>query len=167
MLKSLSSRAAPEAAKAVDADLRYLAARQFSPQWRAVLLAMADELFENFSAQEAWGFYRQIGLRVSRDVALPPVKTLDELEASLNVVLAEMDWGFVSLSLADSAIAIQHRAYPGLHLDDPNGHWRRAFTAILEGVYTIWLQSQGGRPEMTATHREGGSDDVLEFSYGL
>jgi hypothetical protein len=169
MLKSLSSRtAAPEAAKVADnADLRYLAARQFSVQWRAVMLAMADELFENFSAQEAWGFYRQIGLRVSRSVALPPVKTLDELEVSLNVVLAEMDWGYVSLSLADSAIAIRHRAYPGQYLEDASGHWRRAFCALLEGVYTVWLQSQGGRPEMTATHREGGSDDALEFSYGL
>jgi len=167
MLKSLSSRATPEASKVVDAELRYLAARQFSPQWRAVLLAMADELFENFSAEEAWGFYRQIGLRVSREVALPTVKTLDELEASLNTVLAELDWGFVALSLGDGAISIRHRAYPGLLLEDPNGHWRRAFAAILEGVYTIWLQSQGGRPEMTATHRESGSDEVLEFSYGL
>jgi len=168
MLKSLSSRAAPEAAKVADAaDLSYLSARQFSPQWRAVLLAMADELFENFSAQEAWGFYRQIGLRVSRSVALPSVKTLEELQASLNVVLAEMDWGFVSLSLADSAIAIRHRAYPGQHLEDASGNWRRAFAAMLEGVYTVWLQSQGGRPEMTAKHRESGGVDALEFSYGL
>ena len=35
-----------EVAKVADtADLRYLAARQFSAQWRAVMLAMADELF--------------------------------------------------------------------------------------------------------------------------
>ncbi len=167
MLKSLSSRTAPEASKVVDTEVRYLAARQFSPQWRAVLLAMADELFENFSAEEAWGFYRQIGLRVTRDIALPTVKTLDELEASLNAALAGLDWGFVALSLEDSAISIRHRAYPGQHLDDPSGHWRRAFAAILEGVYTVWLQSQGGRPEMKASFREGAAADVLEFSYGL
>ena len=167
MLKSLSARGVGEASKVNDAELRYLAARQFSPQWRAVLLAMTDELYENFSAEEAWGFYRQIGLRVSREVALPPVKTLDELETALNAVLAELDWGFVALSLADSAIAIRHRAYPGMRLDNPSGHWRRAFAALLEGVYTVWLQSQGGRPEMTARHREGADDDVLEFTYGL
>lgn len=168
MLKSLSSRTAPEPVKVTEtSDLRYLAARQFSVQWRAVMLAMADELFENFSAEEAWGFYRQIGLRVSQSVVLPAVTTLDELEASLNAVLAEMDWGYVSLSLAETAIAIHHRAYPGQHLEDASGHWRRAFAALLEGVYTVWLQSQGGRPEMRATHREGASDEVLEFSYGL
>ncbi|UAL09291.1 cellulose biosynthesis protein BcsD [Caulobacter segnis] len=167
MLKSLSSRGAPEAPKTDTAELRYLAARQFSPQWRTVLVAMADELFENFSAEEAWGFYRQIGLRVSGEVALPSVKTLEELEASLNKVLAELDWGFVALSLDDSAISIRHRAYPGLHMEDQSGHWRRAFAAILEGVYTIWLQTQGGRPEMKATYRDSGGDDALDFSYGL
>lgn len=167
MLKSLSARGAATAPKVNDADVRYLAARQFSPQWRAVLLGMADELFENFSAEEALGFYRQIGLRVTRTVSLPPVKTLDELEASLNDALVELDWGFVALALGDSEISIRHRAYPGQYLDDPKGHWRRAFAAILEGVYTVWLQSQGGRPEMKATYRGGSADDVLEFSYGL
>ena len=167
MLKSLSSRKAPEVSTANTAELRYLSARQFSPQWRTVLVAMADELFENFSAEEAWGFYRQIGLRVSSEVALPSVKTLEELEGSLNAALAELDWGFVALSLDDSSISIRHRAYPGLYLDNPSGHWRRAFAAILEGVYTVWLQGQGGRADMKASYRDSGGDEALDFSYGL
>ncbi|USQ94551.1 cellulose biosynthesis protein BcsD [Caulobacter sp. RL271] len=168
MLKSLSSRGAPpEAPKTDTAELRYLADRQFSPQWRTVLMTMADELFENFSAEEAWGFYRQIGLRVSGEVALPTVKTLEELEGSLNSALAVLDWGFVSLSLDHSAISIRHRAYPGQRVEDPSGHWRRAFAALLEGVYTIWLQGQGGRADMKATYRDTGGDDALDFSYGL
>lgn len=168
MLKSLSSRGAPpEAPKTDTAELRYLADRQFSPQWRTVLMTMADELFENFSAEEAWGFYRQIGLRVSGEVALPTVKTLDELEGSLNTVLAQLDWGFVTLALDDSAISIRHRAYPGQHVADARGHWRRAFAALLEGVYTVWLQGQGGRPDMKATYRDTGGDEALDFSYGL
>lgn len=168
MLKSLSSRGAPpEAPKTDTAELRYLADRQFSPQWRTVLMTMADELFENFSAEEAWGFYRQIGLRVSAEVALPTVKTLDELEGSLNAVLAQLDWGFVALSLEDSAISIRHRAYPGQRVADPSGHWRLAFAALLEGVYTVWLQGQGGRPDMKAFYRDTGGEDALDFSYGL
>ncbi|MGH1558989.1 cellulose biosynthesis protein BcsD [Caulobacter segnis] len=102
-------------------------------------MTMADELFENFSAEEAWGFYRQIGLRVSAEVALPTVKTLDELEGSLNAVLAQLDWGFVALSLDDSAISIPpSSAYPEpARVDDPTAATgRRAFAALLEGVYT-------------------------------
>ncbi|MCR5876554.1 hypothetical protein LRS10_21840 [Phenylobacterium sp. J426] len=151
-----------------DAELRYYGARQFSAQWRATLMALAGELFDNFSEEEALGFFRQIGIRLSRDLQLPVVETLEALEAAINTRLAEMDWGVMRLTVEDAAIAIHHNCYPGQFLDLSEADaWRKAFSAILEGLYTVWLQTQGGRAEMAARRRDGSDLEGFEFAYGL
>jgi len=122
----------------------------------------------NFQVEEARGFFRQIGIRVSQESALPTVATVQELEQVLNATLAELDWGYATLTVREGDIAIRHRAWPGQGLDHPAaGAWRRAFAALLEGVYTVWLQQQGGRADMAAKHNDDPSGDVLEFSYGI
>lgn len=168
MLKSLAKPAPAAAKAAANPDLAYLADRQFSPQWRDLLCTIAAELYGNFSAEEAHGFFRQIGLRMAGGVQLPVVETLDGLESVLNGRLSAMDWGRVKLSVEDDAIAIRHSAYPGQHLDQASGEvWRRAFAAVLEGAYTVWLQTQGGRADMEAKLRADAGADGFEFAYGL
>jgi hypothetical protein len=168
MLKSLAKPAPAAAVAPTSPDLAYLARRQFSPQWREFLLTVAAELYGNFSADEARGFFRQIGVRMAEDVKLPVVETLDGLEGVLNERLSAMDWGQAKLSVEDDAIAIRHSAYPGQYLDDQSAEvWRRAFAAVLEGVYTVWLRTQGGRADMEAKLRSEAALDGLEFAYGL
>lgn len=170
MLKSLAKPApvATAAPVAANPDLAYLAERQFSPQWRDFLRTMAVELYGNFSAEEARGFFRQIGQRMAAEVKLPVVETLDGLEGVLNGRLSAMDWGRVKLTVEDDAIAIRHSAYPGQHLDEAASDvWRRAFAAVLEGVYTVWLQTQGGRADMEAKLRGESQADGFKFAYGL
>ncbi|WP_091734869.1 cellulose biosynthesis protein BcsD [Phenylobacterium immobile] len=168
MLKSLAKPAPAAVSAAPTPDMAYLAARQFSPQWRDFLVTLAAELFGNFSADEARGFFRQIGLRMAAEVKLPVVETLEGLESVLNGRLSAMDWGLVKLSVEEDAIAIRHSAYPGQHLDEASAEiWRRAFSAVLEGVYTVWLQTQGGRADMEAKLRAESQADGFEFAYGL
>lgn len=148
------------------ADLAYLSARAFGPQWRAFLDALAGELFENFAADEARGFFRQIGTRMARDVPLRPSTTLEDLEHSINAALGGLDWGYARLFLDDAAMIIVHRAYPGSHRADGPSAWTHAFAAVLEGLYTAWVQSQGGRPEMRAHVQEDAPGDALVFKFG-
>lgn len=164
MLKTLAKPA--PAAAASEPDLRYLADRQFGAQWRGVLLSLAAELSENFSADEAKGFFRQIGVRAAAAETLQVVETIDGLEAILNTKLAELDWGYAALTVEDGAIVIRHRSYPGQHLEGGE-IWRQAYGALLEGVYTVWLQTQGGRAEMEAKLRNDLGVDGFEFAYGL
>lgn len=165
MLKSAQS-AGPSAR--ITAELAYHAERQFGPQWRALLCALAAELFGNFSEAEAQGFFRQLGGRLARDLALPTADTLEALQDVINARFAELDWGLATLQVADGAIAIRHDGYPGQRSPEPaSGDWRRAFAAVLEGLYTGWLQVQGGQAEMTARLRSPAGPEGLEFAYGL
>ncbi len=158
---------APEAAGADprDQDLAYLAARAFDPQWRLFLDCLAGELFQNFAAEEAGGFFRQIGIRMAGQLQPGPSATVPELEQALNAVWQGIGWGRVQLVVNDQGLFILHRAFPGSHA--PASAWRQAFAAVLEGLYTHWLQSQGGDPAMRAVHLDDGAADALVFKFGF
>ena len=150
-----------------DTDIAFLSEISFSPQWRSFMLAMASELFGNFQPEEARGFFRQIGARVAADRPLPRMATLQELERVVNESLVSMSWGYCSLGLHDNDIMIVHRAYPGMGIDGAAADvWRLGFAAVLEGVYTQWLQTQGGRSDMRAQALEGSRPDALLFRFG-
>lgn len=132
-------------------DLLYMRERLFSSQWRPFISSLMTELFSNFETDEACGFLRQIGGRMAVETPLPKLGTLEELEAGANAALAGMNWGYIRLALVGAEIEIEHRAHPELSAGHPARQaWRAGFTAILEGLYTAWLQMQGGRHDMRA-----------------
>ncbi len=162
---SLSSEA-----PGVDADARayarYFSARQFPRQGRVILFALAAELYENFNPAEAHGFLRQLGMRIASQTPLPTVVTIDELEAAINAAMAELDWGYVSMTAEESAVVIRQHAFPGHGADDgPSATWRRAFAAVLEGVYAVWLREQGGGGALDVRVKDDTAVDVLELTY--
>lgn len=151
------------------ADLNYLRQQAFNPQWRAFIASLISELFGAFETAEASGFLRQIGARMATEAPLRKHRDLEELEAGMNAALGAMSWGYVRLELAGAEIAITHRAYPDLeptHAARPA--WRAGFAAILEGLYTTWLQLQGGRHDMTAKAEIGPVDaPAVTLRFGL
>lgn len=148
-----------------DQDLAYLANRAFDPQWRLFLDCLSGELFENFAAEEACGFFRHIGIRMASQFQPAPTTTLGDLEQALNQLWQGIGWGRVQLAANDHGLVLVHRAFPGSHA--PVGQWwRQAFAAVLEGLYTMWLQGQGGDQAMRAVHQEDGATDALVFRFG-
>ncbi len=171
MVKSLSSLPSnPLEAVVAESQSypRYFASRQFAKQGRVILFGLARELYENFSPEEARGFLSQIGARIARDIAIPAVSTIDELEAEINVALAELDWGYLVIAVEEHAVVMRQYAFPG-HVMSEEGApaWRRAFAAILEGVYTAWMHRQGGSTALYVKVTNDTGADVLEFAYGV
>jgi hypothetical protein len=159
----------PPAAEAeMEGYHRYFAARHFHRQGRVILFALASELYENFSPEEAHGFFRQIGVRIAEHVRVPVVTTIDELETTFNGALSDLDWGYVLITLEDDAVALRQYAFPG-HLMTEQGAaaWRKAFAAVLEGVYVTWLREQGGGSSLEVKVKNDASPDVLELAYGV
>lgn len=153
--------------QAADHDLLYMREQLFSRQWRPFISSLMTELFSNFEVEEACGFLRQIGGRVAAETPLPKLGTLEELEVGANAALADMSWGYLHLALVGAEIEIVHRGYPDLSPANPvHQAWRTGFSAILEGLYTTWLQMQGGRHDMRARVDADASDGaavVLRF----
>lgn len=159
----------PEPAADAAADLAYMRRQLFSAQWRPFVSGLMTELFSNFEPAEAEGFLRQIGGRVAAETPLTKLGTLETLEAGMNQVLAQMSWGYVRLALVGAEIEIAHRAAPELGPEPATrAAWRAGFAAILEGLYTTWLQMQGGRHDMRARARQDASDaGAVTLSFGL
>ena len=132
-------------------DLAFFREQLFSAQWRPFMASLMGELFDGFEAAEASGFLRQIGARVATETPLLKHGNLEELEGGMNDALAAMSWGYARLSLVGAEIEIVHRGFPDLSpAHAAHGAWRTGFAAILEGLYTAWLQLQGGRHDMRA-----------------
>jgi hypothetical protein len=98
---------------------------------------------------------------------VPAVTTLDELEVAFNAAFSDLDWGFVVITLEDSTVALRQHAFPG-HLMNEHGAeaWRRAFAAVLEGVFMTWLREQGGGSSLEVRVKNDTAPDVLELAYG-
>lgn len=153
---------------AMEATDPYIQRHLMSGQWRDFLSALGGELFENFPEEEATGFFRALGRRLGRQLAQPKLATLQELEAAMNERLDEMRWGEVSLTLVDRDIHIRHRHLPELPLANPgHAHWRQGMLAVLEGLYTVWLQAQGASSDLQAEFQNGSSSGVAEFRFGI
>jgi hypothetical protein len=134
-----------------DNDLLYMREQLFSPQWRPFLASLMSELFGSFEPAEASGFLRQIGARMASEIPLGKHNDLEELEAGVNGALQALAWGYARLDLVGAEIEITHRAFPDLGpAHSARQAWRSGFAAILEGLYTTWLQLQGGRHDMRA-----------------
>jgi hypothetical protein len=162
---SLSSEAPDDHADG-RAYARYFSGRQFPRQGRVILFALAAELYENFNPAEAHGFLRQLGMRIGSQTPLPAVVTIDELQDTINAALADLDWGYVTMTAEESAMVIRQCAFPGHGTDDgASATWRRAFAAILEGVYVVWLREQGGGGALDVRVKDDTAVDVLELTY--
>ncbi len=165
-MKNLTREAGADAGQD---DLLYMREQLFSRQWRPFLSSLMTELFSNFAPEQACGFLRQIGGRLAIETPLPKLGTLEELETGANEALAGMSWGHIRLDLVGSEIEIVHRAFPVLSPGHPaHEAWSAGFSAILEGLYTAWLQMQGGRHDMRARVLSDGTDaSAVTLRFGL
>ena len=78
---------------------------------------------------------------MSRSRPLPALELLPDLEAAMNAVWSEMDWGWVELHDAGDSLRIVHHCAP---LEAAFGLAARTWSgAVLEGAYEQWLRAAG------------------------
>jgi hypothetical protein len=128
-------------------SLGYYARQHCSRQWVFFLAAMFAEFEERVDPAEADQFLETLGARMARSFPLRQCESLDDLEADINAILEDIDWGWARVSESEHFIEIVHGAYPVIPQDEERCSW---LAPILEGLYTEWLGEQGGDASLTA-----------------
>ncbi|MDQ5897620.1 MAG: hypothetical protein QG612_1706 [Pseudomonadota bacterium] len=122
-------------------DHEYHQQHQCSRQWRPFLLSLGQELGDRLGPDGARALMRRLGSAMSRERPLPALELLPDLEAAMNLVWSDMDWGWVELNDTGDALRIVHRCAP---LEAAFGATARSWApALLEGAYEQWLRAAG------------------------
>lgn len=146
-------------------SLRYYAQRHCARQWVHFLAAMFAEFDERVDRAEAEQFLEILGMRMARMMPLPPSDNLGQLEADINAILEDIDWGWARVAESDHFLEITHGAYPMVPQDETQRCW---LAPVLEGLYSEWLGEQGGDRALTVrlADRDQPLGSPLVFYYG-
>ena len=133
--------------------------------WFDLLLIMIDGMLNNAGELESQPFLRQMGEALADRYPLPESETVGQLEANINQLLSRFQWGVVSVDVGDDGLRLHHRALPVSRDDARRVRWCNAFCAILEGLYSRWLQGQGGGAHVVLQRERLFSVSDVQFLY--
>ncbi len=133
--------------------------------WFDLLLIMIDGMLNNAGELESQPFLRQMGEALADRYPLPESETVGQLEANINQLLSRFQWGVVSVDAGDDGLRLRHRALPVSRDDARRVRWCNAFCAILEGLYSRWLQGQGGGAHVVLQRERLFSVSDVQFLY--
>ena len=133
--------------------------------WFDLLLIMIDGMLNNAGELESQPFLRQMGEALPDRYPLPESETVGQLEANINQLLSRFQWGVVSVDVGDDGLRLRHRALPVSRDDARRVRWCNAFCAILEGLYSRWLQGQGGGAHVVLQRERLFSVSDVQFLY--
>ncbi|MCW0182165.1 cellulose biosynthesis protein BcsD [Zavarzinia sp.] len=159
---SLFANLAAPAVPVDDAGAIYHAALLGSEPLPGFFAAVADELFAVAGNDNAAAFLNQVGRRMAAARPVAGAETLEVLEEAMNGLLLSNRWGWVRLAEVEAGIRIRHGALPV----SPGEAASPAAAALLEGLYTLWMQQAGGGEHLQA--RRSGADEsgCVELLYG-
>ena len=133
--------------------------------WFDLLLIMIDGMLNNAGELESQPFLRQMGEALADRYPLPESETVGQLEVNINQLLSRFQWGVVSVDVGDDGLRLRHRALPVSRDDARRVRWCNAFCAILEGLYSRWLQGQGGGAHVVLQRERLFSVSDVQFLY--
>ena len=133
--------------------------------WFDLLLIMIDGMLNNAGELGSQPFLRQMGEALADRYPLPESETVGQLEANINQLLSRFQWGVVSVDVGDDGLRLRHRALPVSRDDARRVRWCNAFCAILEGLYSRWLQGQGGGAHVVLQRERLFSVSDVQFLY--
>ena len=131
-------------------------------QWRGFLRAMAAEFDQALPEEESARLMARIGQRFADAHALPPVATVEALQAAVNAVWADCEWGWAAFEERPDQLRIVHAASP-LAAALGGGRWHHGF---LEGAYRHWLRGAGMLAVLDVRHLATGNRDISIFGVG-
>ena len=140
--------------------------QQQSPAgWFDLLTIMIDGMVRNAGEMESQPFLHQMGDALAQEWPLPESETVGELEANINHFLTLFKWGVVELNVTDEGISLRHQAIPVSRDPERQMRWCNAFCAILEGMYSRWLRTQGGDAGLLVQRERLFSVSDVQFRY--
>ncbi|PIJ50747.1 cellulose synthase [Erwinia sp. OLTSP20] len=143
----------------------YYRQQQHQPGWCDLFSVVVEGMFANASEPESLAFLRQMGEQLAQRYPLAAATTVAVLERDINLLLARFHWGRVDIQPAGAALIITHLALPPGDGVMAAARWHSVLTAIFQGLYSGWLQAQGGDPTMTVTPQATERNDMLCFRY--
>jgi hypothetical protein len=143
--------------------LDYLLDRQISPQWRGMLLALAQEFETQIGQAELRQLMQRVGRRFAAAHPLGACVSTAEFANALNALWNGSDWGFVELSDEPEYLRIVHHCPPLLAFGAEALAWTPAF---LEGAYQGWLNELGAQGLSVAQAGEFNEHAAVEFRLG-
>ncbi|MEN0613679.1 cellulose biosynthesis protein BcsD [Klebsiella indica] len=133
--------------------------------WFDLLLIMVDGMVSNAGERESIPFLRQMGEALADEYPLPESETVGQLEASINAQLRRFQWGLVSIEVSEDCLRLRHQALPVSRDEARRVRWCNAFSAVLEGLYSRWLQGQGGGAHVILQRERMFSVSDVQFIY--
>jgi hypothetical protein len=112
--------------------------------WRTFLRGLALELDAQAGPDASSAIRRAAGQQMAAMLALLGVHSLEALELEMNMVMAEIGWGSVELTLneAERCVMLRHSDLPCIgSAGEPPGTW---LAPVLEGLYQGWMGQQAG-----------------------
>jgi hypothetical protein len=135
--------------------------------WRAFLRGLALELDARTGPDTSIAILRAAGQQMAAMLALLAVHSLEALELEMNMVMAEIGWGSVQLTLheAERCVVLRHFDLPFVgSAGDPPGTW---LAPALEGLYEGWMgQQEGADPSFNARVQRYEDNGVIVIRYG-
>jgi hypothetical protein len=112
--------------------------------WRTFLRGLAVELETQTGSSASSAILRGVGQQMAGHLPLVAVDSLEALQLEMNMVLAEIGWGSVQLTLqeAERCVVLTHLSLPRIgSAGEPMGTW---LAPVLEGLYQGWMGQQPG-----------------------
>lgn len=146
-------------------NMSYYAEQQCSPQWRAFLTAFATEFSSKGDTRELRAFMYQLGHTMGAGFKLVADGSLQELEACMNGIWAQLNWGWTELLEEKDSLLVAHHASPLKVAFGTNAlSWA---PALLEGVYAQWFESLGMDKSLRLTQNGDAQEDGQLFVFQL
>ena len=140
-----------------------------SPQsvnWRTFLRGLAVEFNAQMNSGLSTAILRGVGHQMAALLPLIAVDSLEALELEMNLVLVEIGWGRIQLTLleAERCVVMAHTGLPQIgSAGEPPGTW---LTPVLEGLCEGWMGQQPGADESFRAHTSQYEGDKLVIRYG-
>ncbi|MEM6161301.1 cellulose biosynthesis protein BcsD [Erwinia sp. P6884] len=150
-----------------DRTLHYYRQQQSQPGWFDLLSLMINGMLRNGGEQESHAFLQQMGEDLATRYPLGAARTVADLEAQINQVLARFNWGFVDLAPRETSLLICHHALPTGDGQMAAQKWHQALGAVLTGLYARWLRDQGGSQAVPVLCEATDSETTLNFRYQM
>ncbi len=135
------------------------------PGWFDLFSVMVSGMMENAGEAESYAFLQQMGDDLAGRYPLAEARTVQDLEVQINLALARFNWGFVEIQPQENALILVHMAVPGGDGELHDRYWRKAFGAVLTGLYARWLREQGGSDHVPLVCDSAADNTSLRFRY--
>ena len=121
------------------------------PGWFDLVSVLIEGMVANGGQQQAEAFLYNMGESLATRYPLSEARTVQDLEREMNLQLARFNWGFVQLQPEEKALLISHHALPAGDNIHTAADWQAACGAVAAGLFSGWLQAQGGSSAVPVT----------------